>query len=169
MAGRIRHIHPACTAASVTILATPADVDDLQPADACIATLWTTAYYALKFRKAPRKFYFIQDYEPSFYRAGSASALVENNYRFGFYGIANTVSLKEVYEREFGAKAAYFSPCVDLSVFHSSATLLERTRLAALLLRASSARAQRFCTPGSRAAHRQIAPRQERPHPLRRK
>lgn len=124
MAERIRHIHPACTAASITILATPADVDDLPEADACIATLWTTAYYALKFRKAPRKFYFIQDYEPSFYRAGSASALVENTYRFGFYGIANTVSLKEVYEREFGAKAAYFSPCVDLSVFHPAAPAL---------------------------------------------
>ena len=53
-----------------------------------------------------------------FGRAGSASALVENTYRFGFYGIANTVSLKDIYEREFGAKAAHFSPCVDLSVFH---------------------------------------------------
>ena len=127
MAERIRHIHPACTAASVTILATPADVDDLPPADACIATLWTTAYYALKFHKAPRKFYFIQDYEPSFYRAGSASALVENTYRFGFYGIANTVSLKEVYEREFGATAAYFSPCVDLSVFHPPVAPLSST------------------------------------------
>src|ERR1035441_2548341 len=127
MAGRIRHIHPACTAASVTILATPADVDDLPPADACIATLWTTAYYALKFRKAPRKFSFIQDYEPSFYRAGSASALVENNSRFGFYGIANTVSLKEVYEREFGSYSPVSDPCVDLSVFHPPVAPLSST------------------------------------------
>jgi len=121
MLERIRQIHPQCTRASITILANAGDVDDLPEADACVATFWATAYYVLKFRNAPRKFYFIQDYEPSFYRAGSASALAENTYRFGFYGIANTISLKEVYEREYGGKAEYFTPCVDTAVFHPAA------------------------------------------------
>lgn len=121
MLERIRRIHPQCTRSSITILANSRDVDDLPEAEASVATFWATAYFVLKFRKAARKFYFIQDYEPSFYRAGSASALAENTYRFGFYGIANTVSLKDVYEREYAGKAAYFTPCVDTSVFHPSA------------------------------------------------
>ena len=104
MLERIRRIHPQCTRASITLLANSSDVNDLPEADACVATFWATAYFVLKCGKAPRKFYFIQDYEPSFYRAGSASALAENTYRFGFYGIANTISLKEVYELEYGAK-----------------------------------------------------------------
>ncbi len=114
----IRKVHPACNEQCVTILGSLEDVKELPEADAGIATLWTTAYYILKCNKAPRKYYFIQDFEPAFYRAGPASALVENTYRLGFYGIANTISLKKVYESEYGGKAAYFNPQVNLSVFH---------------------------------------------------
>ncbi|MGO0122933.1 rhamnosyltransferase WsaF family glycosyltransferase [Desulfothermobacter acidiphilus] len=86
--------------------------------DAAISTLWTTAYAVLKFDKAKRKFYFIQDYEALFYPAGTISALVEATYRFGFLGIANTISLKEIYEREYRGVATFFNPCVDTLVFN---------------------------------------------------
>lgn len=90
----------------------------LPEADACIATLWTTAYSVLKFNRTKRKFYFIQDFEPLFYPAGSTAAQVEATYRFGFYGIANTRPLKEIYEGQYGGKAEFFNPCVDGKIFH---------------------------------------------------
>jgi glycosyltransferase involved in cell wall biosynthesis len=87
-------------------------------ADYSIATLWTTAYVLLRVTNTALKFYFIQDYEPLFYPAGSTSAQVELTYRFGFYGLANTRSIREIYEREFGAIAHHIEPCVDGTVFH---------------------------------------------------
>jgi len=72
----------------------------------------------LRYRRVARSFYFIQDYEPAFYSAGSASALVESTYRLGFYGIANTVSMRRFYENEFGGKAIHFTPCVDQGLFY---------------------------------------------------
>jgi O-antigen biosynthesis protein len=92
-------------------------VHDLPPCDAAIATLWTTAYPLLKFSRTSRKFYFIQDYESLFYPAGSTSALVEATYDFGFTGICNTISLKDMYVAR-GGRAEYFDPCIDSSVFY---------------------------------------------------
>ena len=117
--------------------------------DAAIATLWTTAYSVLQFKNARRKFYFMQDYESRFYPAGSISGLVEATYHFGFSGICNTVSLRDIYAKLCGpterqttkddglpygverperqttkddgldGQAEYFDPCVDTSVFHA--------------------------------------------------
>src|SRR4029077_338146 len=63
------------------------------------------------------KFYFIQDFEPAFYPAGSTFARAELTYRFGFYGIANTVSLRQMYETSYNGIAHHFTPCVDRSIF----------------------------------------------------
>lgn len=86
--------------------------------DASVCTLWTTAYYSLKFNKVKRKFYFIQDYEPLFYPAGSTYAQTEATYRFGFDGICNTEGLKQVYETEYGEKAVTLDPSVDRTIFY---------------------------------------------------
>jgi len=120
MLQRIRSVHPACGAADVIVLGRIHDATNLPQADACIATLWMTAYYALRFNRVKRKLYLIQDDEASFYRAGSVHALVESTYRFGFYGIANTVSLRDMYEREFGGNAVYFTPCIDFEALWPS-------------------------------------------------
>ncbi|HKV41948.1 MAG TPA: glycosyltransferase family 4 protein, partial [Blastocatellia bacterium] len=40
-------------------------------------------------------------------------------YRFGYYGITNTISLQQSYEAEYGGRAIHFTPNVDLQVFHS--------------------------------------------------
>jgi len=92
-------------------------VNQLPQTDAAVCSLWTTAYAALEFEKARRKFYFIQDDEALFYPAGSISALVEATYRFGFYGVCNTVSLLQNYAGR-GGEGEFFSPCVDTNIFH---------------------------------------------------
>ena len=86
-------------------------------ADFSVATLWTTAYVLLGIENTGYKFYFIQDFEPAFYPAGSTYAQAELTYRFGFYGIANTVSLRHMYETNYNGVAHHFTPCVDRSIF----------------------------------------------------
>jgi len=113
----------------ICILKGECDLDRVKEADISICTLWTTAFFSLKFNKVKRKFYFIQDYEPLFYPASSSSALVEETYRFGFYGIANTISLKEIYEEYYGGKSEYFTPSVDLNVFYPSKTEVGKDKL----------------------------------------
>lgn len=54
--------------------------------DAIFATGWETAYPVFR-ANVPRKFYFVQDFEPYFYPVGSESTLAENTYNFGFRGI----------------------------------------------------------------------------------
>ena len=94
--------------------------EDLPPADAAIATLWTSVYALLRYRHAPARFYFIQDFEPQFYAAGSAYALAEETYRLGIPGIVNTPGLADVY-REYGNEAVGFVPAVDLDRYHPPA------------------------------------------------
>jgi glycosyltransferase involved in cell wall biosynthesis len=94
-------------------------ITGLPSSDVSIATLWTTAYTSLHYQKVRRKFYFVQDYEPLFYPAGSTSALVEATYGFGLLGICNTVSLRDLYVARGGA-GEYFDPCIDPTVFHSN-------------------------------------------------
>ncbi|BDE07660.1 hypothetical protein WPS_29360 [Vulcanimicrobium alpinum] len=105
----------------VTIGDSTAALQDVPPCDAAICSLWTTAYALARFQRTPRKFYFIQDWEPGFYAAGTTSAMVENTYRLGFYGIANTISLARSYAEEFGGSATWFTPAVDHTVFRPKA------------------------------------------------
>lgn len=118
IASLIRQVYPAVRDAQVFVLDNVRQTADLPAADASICTLWTTPYFALHQQNVGRRFYLIQDYEPAFYPAGSASALVESTYRMGLYGIANTVSLKRMYEAEYGGKATYFTPRINAAVFH---------------------------------------------------
>jgi GT2 family glycosyltransferase/glycosyltransferase involved in cell wall biosynthesis len=94
-----------------------ADLDRVPYSDAAICTLWVTAYPMARWRGADRMFSFVQDFEPMFYPAGPLYALAEQTYRMGFYGIANTPPLKEIYE-SYGQAAVSFTPCVDTDVFH---------------------------------------------------
>ncbi len=51
------------------------------------ATSWETAYPVLASPAKGRRCYFVQDFEPSFYPAGSHAILAEATYRFGFHGV----------------------------------------------------------------------------------
>lgn len=109
---------PSLRDEEICILASEKELSTLEETDATICTLWTTAYFSLKFNKTKRKFYFIQDYEPLFYPAGSTSAQADETYRFGFNGICNTVSLKNIYESQYGGIGEFFTPCVDTNIFY---------------------------------------------------
>jgi GT2 family glycosyltransferase len=117
-AALIRQVYADVQDGHVFVLDNPKQAAELPAVDACICTLWTTPYFALHQTNVGRRFYLIQDFEPSFYRAGSVSAIVESTYRMGLYGIANTISLKQMYEAEYGGKATYFNPTINTSVFH---------------------------------------------------
>jgi O-antigen biosynthesis protein len=119
-AARIRLLYPDLRDSDVFILSHGNAAAALPAVDASICTLWTTPYYAVHHTAVARRFYLIQDFEPAFYKAGSASAVVESTYRMGLYGIANTISLKKTYENEYGGKAIHFTPCVDDKVFYPS-------------------------------------------------
>ena len=95
------------------------DPDDVPPADAAIATMWTTAYFAARTPGQARRFYLIQDFEPMFYPAGTLYALAEHSYRLGLYGLGNTGHLADVYRDRYGGVARHFWPAVDGSVFHA--------------------------------------------------
>ena len=99
------------------------DPDDVPPADAAVATMWTTAYFAARTPAQARRFYLIQDYEPMFYPAGTLHALAEHTYRLGLYGLCNTAHLAEIYRDRYGGVAGHFWPAVDESVFHARGRL----------------------------------------------
>lgn len=87
-------------------------------ADISVATLWTSAYQVMKFNNTLGKFYFIQDYEPLFYPAGSYYALAEATYRFGFHGIVNTPGLCDFVTKTYGMHTEYFIPAVNRDIFY---------------------------------------------------
>lgn len=108
---------PELADCKVVVLDTLDDVSKLEPTDAAFSTLWFTAYYLLRYNQTKRKFNFIQDYEPLFYPAGSISAQVQATLRMGFYGITNTVTLKNIYEGYYGGQATSFTPAVNTGLF----------------------------------------------------
>lgn len=118
IASKVVEAFPALADVEVTALDTPESLAAIPPSDYSVATLWTTAYVVLKVQNTGLKFYMIQDCEPLFYPAGSTYAQAELTYRFGFYGVANTVSLRDMYEKEYGGKAVVLTPNVDTRIFH---------------------------------------------------
>jgi glycosyltransferase involved in cell wall biosynthesis len=115
MMAKVREAFPAL--ADATFTSATVKPEDLAPCDAAIVTLWSSAYPALRIRRARTKFYFVQDNEPMFYAAGSGWALAEETYRFGLPGIVNTPGLADVY-RSYGNPAVSFVPAVDLHRYH---------------------------------------------------
>ena len=95
------------------------DPDNVPPADAAIATMWTTAYFVARTPGQVRRFYLIQDFEPMFYPAGTLYALAEHSYRMGLYGLCNTGHLADIYRDRYGGVADHFWPAVDDSIFHA--------------------------------------------------
>lgn len=82
---------------------------------ALFATGWETAYPAYLDGSRARRFYFVQDFEPSFYPLGSESILAENTYRFGFHGITAGGWLSHKLNAEYGMKTDHFDFAVDKS------------------------------------------------------
>ena len=76
----------------------------MPPAWFTFATSWETAYTVRNFRSTHRKCYFVQDFEPLFFPSGSAAALAEQTYRFGFLGITSGGWLADKLARDYGMR-----------------------------------------------------------------
>ena len=94
----------------------------LPPSDIAFCTKWESAYLLLRFNKTKRKYYFIQDYEPMFYEAGSTYALAQSTYRFGFKGIVNTPGLLAAVNQRDGLEGVSFIPAVNHALYHPDPT-----------------------------------------------
>ena len=90
-------------------------LDELPPTDIAVCSLWSSAYALARYNATTAKFYMVQDFEPSFYPAGTPFALAEATYRLGFAGLVNTPGLAEVYAA-YGNPTASFVPAVDFAV-----------------------------------------------------
>ncbi len=93
------------------------EVPDLPASDIAICTLWTTAYFLLKYPQTKKKFYFVQDFEPLFYPAGAIYGLIEATYRFGFHGICNSQGIHDRY-KQYGNISTAFVPAIDQDIYH---------------------------------------------------
>ena len=82
--------------------------DGLSECDAALATSWETAYPLFNLVTRAKKFYFVQDYEPHFHPVGSESALAENTYRFGFYGITAGLWLRNKLSTEYSMSCDHY-------------------------------------------------------------
>jgi O-antigen biosynthesis protein len=118
---RIGEAFPSLNASSATAMTRLSGLTALSPTDISVSTLWSTAYYALRFNAVKRKFYMVQDFEPLFYPAGATSAQVEASYRFGFYGMANTLPLRRLYAAYGEQPVEHFLPSIDTEVFYPPA------------------------------------------------
>ncbi|ATB34481.1 glycosyltransferase [Melittangium boletus] len=96
------------------------EVGELPECDLAVATMWTSAYPVLSHPRATVRAYFVQDYEPQFFAAGTYSALAEQTYRLGLYGIFNTSGLYEYVTSHHPMQGCWFEPTVDRSVFHDA-------------------------------------------------
>ncbi|WP_370487184.1 glycosyltransferase family 4 protein [Stenotrophomonas maltophilia] len=112
---------PGLANSEVIVLDSGEKIAQIPPSDYSVATLWTTAYVLVGVQNTGLKFYMMQDFEPAFYPAGSTYAQAEFTYSFGFLGICNTQTLKEIYEQQYGGSAVLLQPSVDTTVFHPGA------------------------------------------------
>jgi len=82
--------------------------DGIEDSHVVFATAWETAYPALASRAAGIRCYFVQDFEPSFYPAGSESLLAEATYRFGFHGVTAGKWLAHKLRTDYGMATDHF-------------------------------------------------------------
>ena len=87
----------------------------MQDADAVVATAWPTAYAVRNSPCAGKRFYFVQDFEPYFYPAGSLQVLAENTYSMGFFGITAGRWLAEKLRAEYGMETEHFDFGCDVA------------------------------------------------------
>jgi hypothetical protein len=80
---------------------------------AVVASDWATAYAAYRYSGTAKRFYFVQDFEPVFFPAGSDFVVAENSYRFGFHGLTVGPWLSQKLTREYGMKADHYDYAVD--------------------------------------------------------
>lgn len=93
--------------------------ENILPADAFIATHWSTVEPIWKEKeKAKNLFYFVQDYEPWFYPMGNEYIEAENTYKLGLNCITSGPWCAKVLKEKFNAKADFFKFPVDTDIYY---------------------------------------------------
>ena len=93
------------------------NVAEMGFAHATIATSWQTAYTVRDFDNTISKFYFVQDFEPYFFKVGSEYAFAENTYKFGFRGLTAGDWLKNKLQDEYGMQTDSFLFSYDRTLY----------------------------------------------------
>jgi glycosyltransferase involved in cell wall biosynthesis len=93
------------------------DHDELPMCHFAFATGWQTAYAVKAFRGALFKYYFVQDFEPSFYPMSSEYIFVEDTYRFGFTGITAGGWLADKLRADYGMRTHAVGFSYDRSLY----------------------------------------------------
>lgn len=89
----------------------------MEPSDAIFATGWETAYPVFNDPSTARRFYFIQDFEPSFYPLGSEYIFAENTYRFNFFGVTAGGWLASKLSSEYGMRCDHYDFGVEKELY----------------------------------------------------
>jgi O-antigen biosynthesis protein len=91
--------------------------DGIEDAHAVFATSWQTAYPVLASPAKGARLYFVQDFEPAFYPAGSEAFLAEATLRFGFHAITAGSWLSDLLRRQYGMAAEHFDFGCDIDCY----------------------------------------------------
>jgi glycosyltransferase involved in cell wall biosynthesis len=90
--------------------------------DAIVASDWQTSYAVARHAGSAKKFYFVQDFEPSFYPVGSDYVLAEDSYRLGLHGLTAGPWLAKKLREDYGMSADHFDFAVNLDVYRRTET-----------------------------------------------
>jgi glycosyltransferase involved in cell wall biosynthesis len=91
--------------------------DELTPADILIATSWATCYWVRARGVARQRAYWVQDYEPLFYAAGTEQELAAATYSMGLFGICIGPWLEQELSRKHDMLAGHYNFGVDLDTY----------------------------------------------------
>ena len=93
--------------------------ESIEDADATLATFWPTVENLLSLPNGGRRYYLVQDYEPSFYpNEAGHYARAENTYRAGLHCITLGPWLAGLLRERYHVTADHFDFAVDKTVFY---------------------------------------------------
>lgn len=82
-----------------------------------MATSWQTAYYVRAYQSTVQRCYFVQDFEPWFYSAGTDALLAEATYSFGFRGFTAGTWLASKLSAEYSMPTCPLSFSFDRDLY----------------------------------------------------
>lgn len=118
MSRNLERIHQGWPMMTAEVRSFDDGIDDVH---AVFATGWDSAWTLLRSPALGLRCYLVQDFEPSFYAAGSEYMLAEATYRFGFKGVTAGKWLPTVLGERYGMEAVGFDFGSDADHYRVSA------------------------------------------------